>query len=84
MLNNMEDSEAALSSKPSQEDTKLKPQENLNLETEKHDGEGLQTVQQQQEPLPSTAWEPPDGGTQAWLCVAGCAACYFCSFGWIK
>jgi hypothetical protein len=26
----------------------------------------------------------PDGGRQAWLCVAGGAACFFCSFGWIK
>lgn len=24
----------------------------------------------------------PDGGSKAWLCVAGGAACFFCSFGW--
>jgi len=23
----------------------------------------------------------PDGGTKAWFCVAGAAACFFCSFG---
>lgn len=26
----------------------------------------------------------PDGGPQAWLCVAGASACMFCSFGWIN
>lgn len=26
----------------------------------------------------------PDGGLTAWLCVLGCGACYFCSYGWIK
>lgn len=26
----------------------------------------------------------PDGGAQAWLCVAGASACMFCSFGWIN
>lgn len=26
----------------------------------------------------------PDGGRDAWLCVAGSAACFFCSFGWIN
>ncbi|KAK2134281.1 major facilitator superfamily transporter [Fusarium oxysporum II5] len=27
---------------------------------------------------------PPDGGMQAWLCVAGSAAGYFSTFGWIN
>ncbi|PVI03761.1 MFS general substrate transporter, partial [Periconia macrospinosa] len=26
----------------------------------------------------------PDGGREAWLCVAGCAALYFCSYGWLN
>ncbi|KAB2570588.1 hypothetical protein BFW01_g1898 [Lasiodiplodia theobromae] len=26
----------------------------------------------------------PDGGLTAWLCVLGCGACYFCSYGWIN
>ncbi|KAG8527857.1 uncharacterized protein KY384_006773 [Bacidia gigantensis] len=40
------------------------------------------------EPPPPNPWmDPksfPDGGTQAWLTVAGSAACLFVSFGWIN
>ncbi|KAK1980824.1 monocarboxylate transporter [Colletotrichum cereale] len=33
---------------------------------------------------PPGSAEPPDGGFQAWLCVAGSAAGYFSTFGWIN
>ena len=42
------------------------------------------------QPPPAQAVSPmhpsqfPDGGLQAWLCVAGGSACLFCSFGWIN
>jgi hypothetical protein len=38
-------------------------------------------------PASSNPWHPsqfPDGGTKAWLVVAGGFCCLFCSFGWIN
>ncbi|KKY15010.1 putative monocarboxylate transporter [Diplodia seriata] len=40
--------------------------------------------QSQDEPQPQQTSQPPDGGLKAWLCVLGCGACYFCSYGWIN
>lgn len=37
--------------------------------------------------LPPSAFDPrqaPDGGAQAWICVAGSSFVLFCSFGWIN
>ncbi|KAJ9653199.1 hypothetical protein H2198_007610 [Neophaeococcomyces mojaviensis] len=45
-----------------------------------HDGE----VQKQPPVHPMHPSQFPDGGAKAWLCVAGSAACFFCSFGWIN
>ena len=38
-------------------------------------------------PAHANPWAPaafPDGGAKAWLNVAGCSACLFCSFGWVN
>lgn len=42
-------------------------------------------VQPKQEPPnPMHPSQFPDGGAEAWLCVAGSSACLFVSFGWIN
>lgn len=51
------------------------------------DREDVVQQQQQHSKEPVSPMHPsqfPDGGLQAWLCVAGSAACFFCSFGWIN
>ena len=49
------------------------------------DKEDVAQQKQDQEPInPMHPSQFPDGGLKAWLCVAGSAACFFCSFGWIN
>jgi hypothetical protein len=38
----------------------------------------------QKSPSPRDPSSFPDGGTKAWLTVAGCSACMFVSFGWVN
>src|SRR5690348_14880828 len=55
-------------------------------DTGRSDSDKEDAVQQKiEEPVnPMHPSQFPDGGAKAWLCVAGSAACFFCSFGWIN
>lgn len=48
---------------------------------------GLEDSEKAAKPPPNAWMDPksfPDGGTQAWLTVAGSSACLFVSFGWVN
>ena len=61
---------------------------NISPETESEpQGRDVEKVPSQKGPPAGGPPDPssfPDGGAQAWLCVAGGFLCLFCSFGWIN
>lgn len=48
---------------------------------------GLDDAEKALEPAPPSMMDPnsfPEGGSEAWLTVAGSSACLFVSFGWVN
>ena len=48
---------------------------------------GSEDAEKAEKPPPNAWMDPkafPDGGTKAWLTVAGASACLFVSFGWVN
>ena len=48
---------------------------------------GLEDAEKAEKPPPNSWMDPksfPEGGTKAWLTIAGSSACLFVSFGWVN